>query len=327
MLLIINRFKFVKFFDVCFLILVLSTGLTTRASWAQTPPPNTPSTTPNVETSPAELYNAIRSEQINSPAKIILNQGTSFIIPSGYSFIPRDNAAILLNMMGNDAGDGLLGLVVGTNDAEMSWFTVLRQNESGYISDKNSSNINQNAILQSIRNRLNSTNSSYSVAQGVPQYTVEDVEWIVPPTYNNKSKVLSWLLQTKTQGSDLSDLSQQGINLRNILLYRYGFIQINTATSMENIILAKTNTAEIINAITFEKDFLYDSFDKAKDIPSEILFAHLIAGEGSEGQPSEPIAISENDKTNSLILFILLLVVGVAFILRDVFIQKKSKSV
>lgn len=291
-------------------------------------------TQPNASTnpSPGEIYNKIREEQISAPAKILINKYAQLNLPAGLSFIPTKNAETLLNMMGSEGGPGLVGMVVDSLDPLMNWFIVIRDNQLGYVVDSDASKIDANKLLTKIRRELSASATQYAVAQGIKQQEIEDVSWIIPPTYDNAKKTLLWLLQTKIKAIDGVDSDPQGINLKTNMLYRYGFLQLNYASSINNIDAGKLFSNELIANIEFKNNSSYQDFNQSTDKQAPISVAQLVAGKAyGEETPkaTNTLGSIRNDyrsNTWAVWFFMGILLIGVGFIAYDAARQYLNRS-
>ncbi len=83
------------------------------------------------ESSPAQAaWQAASAAMIHGPSTIELRDQAQLELPSGYGFVPQQQAAALMRTMGNLTGDDFIGLVFPEIDST-PWFVSIQFEDSG----------------------------------------------------------------------------------------------------------------------------------------------------------------------------------------------------
>ena len=116
----------------------------------------------------------------HGPADINLLDQAVLKLPEGYLFVPKKEAADLMNSVGNRTSDDFVGLITSPND-DLRWFIDINYIKSGYVRDDESKKINADAILKDIKDSTEEANKE-RIAKGISALDV--IKWIEEPSYN-----------------------------------------------------------------------------------------------------------------------------------------------
>ncbi|MEQ1773738.1 MAG: DUF2167 domain-containing protein [Burkholderiales bacterium] len=239
-------------------------ALATSGAYAQAPVAD-----PKAES--AAAFKAAEAAMTKGPADIKLADQAVIKIPAGQTFIPTAEAGRLLKVMGNRAGDGLLGLVMPLGQAE--WFVVARNIKSGYIKDDDAKDWKADDMLTSIKEGTEESNKERRT-RGIRE--IDIIGWVQPPTYDAAARRLVWALSSKEKGA--ADSSDAGINYNTYALGRDGYISLNLVTSLKSIERDKPVAHSLLAALDFNEGKRYADFNSSTDKVAEYGLAALVAG-------------------------------------------------
>lgn len=216
-------------------------------------------------------FKAAEAVMTRGPAEIKLADQAVIKIPQGHTFIPAAEAGRLLTVMGNRAGDGLLGMVMPIGEAE--WFVVARNIKAGYIKDDDAKDWKADELLTSIKEGTEETNKERRT-RGIGE--IDIIGWVQAPTYDPAAHRLLWSLSSKQKGA--ADTANAGINYNTYALGREGYISLNLVTSLKSIERDKQVAQGLLAALDFNEGKRYGDFDKSTDKVAEYGLAALVAG-------------------------------------------------
>jgi uncharacterized membrane-anchored protein len=229
----------------------------------------TPAADPKAEADAA--FKAAEAAMTKGPADIKLADQAVIKIPKGHTFIPPAEAGRLLKVMGNRAGDGLLGLVMPLGSEE--WFVVARNIKAGYIKDDDARDWKADEMLASIKEGTEETNKERR-SRGIRE--VDIIGWVQPPTYDAATHRLLWSLSSKEKGA--KDTDNAGINYNTYALGRDGYISLNLVTSLKSIERDRPVAHNLLAALDFNDGKRYSDFNSSTDKVAEYGLAALVAG-------------------------------------------------
>jgi uncharacterized membrane-anchored protein len=223
----------------------------------------------------ARIYQQARMNQIPGPRELDLDGVAVLNLPLGYSFMSTQDARALMNLMNNPIDEGMLGMVVATNDLQMDWFMVLSHTPVGFISDK-SAKFNADHLLATIRDTL-AQQIALLATEEQKKYHVDRVNWILPPRYDKVTRRLEWVLDAAVSAVPESDPSGRGLNFQQIKLYRGGFISMNLATTEANLQSAISNGVAISRELSFVEGKRYEQYQSGDPL-ANLDISMLVAG-------------------------------------------------
>ncbi len=83
------------------------------------------------------------------PARIAVRDQAIIDLPSDYVFFPEKSAKELMQKMGNQVDDSLVGLIAPQGGGD--WFVLVEYRSTGHISDEDAKNWEADALLDQIR--------------------------------------------------------------------------------------------------------------------------------------------------------------------------------
>jgi uncharacterized membrane-anchored protein len=220
----------------------------------------------------AQAFDTALKSAKHGPASVAMLNEASLSLPKGYQFIPKEQAGPLLEAMGNQEGDNLLGLVLSDQD-DASWMVVARYENAGYIKDDDAKNWNADELLKSLKEGTEEGNEERR-ERGLTEFEV--VGWVEKPTYDAANKRLVWSCSSRDKGEHASP--EQGINYNTYALGREGYISMNLVTDLGRINDDKPVAKALLGALTFNAGKRYSDFKPGSDKVAEYGLAALVAG-------------------------------------------------
>jgi uncharacterized membrane-anchored protein len=245
-------------------LLVAALLLVVASSWAVA------DTQPSREEAANAAWETASKAMQHGPQTIALGDQAKLTLPEGYGFVPVNEAATLMQVMGNSTDDSFLGLIFPLHDAP--WFVSLRFDAAGYIKDDDAKNWNADDLLKTLREGTEEGNK-HREQMGVPAITVS--RWIESPQYDAENHRLVWSAEARLKNGDDPD---PGVNYNTYLLGREGYISLNLITGASHIVTDKSAAHELLAAVNFDAGKRYTDFNSSTDKVAAYGLAALIGG-------------------------------------------------
>jgi uncharacterized membrane-anchored protein len=224
------------------------------------------------ESSPAQAaWQAASAAMIHGPSTIELRDQAQLELPSGYGFVPQQQAAALMRTMGNLTGDDFIGLVFPETDST-PWFVSIQFEDSGYVKDDDAKHWNADELLQSLKDGTEAGNEERA-QMGIPALKV--TRWVEEPKYEARDHRLVWSAEAMLK--DIED-PDPTINYNTYALGRDGYISLNLVTSSSTVDADKLSAQELLAAVTYKDGKRYTDFDASTDKVAAYGLAALVAG-------------------------------------------------
>jgi uncharacterized membrane-anchored protein len=208
---------------------------------------------------------------VRGPANVPLRDQASLALPEHFGFVPRAQAAALMQAMGNHTGNDFLGLIVPLGQSKR-WFVAVVYEPSGYIKDDDARHWDADKLLKNLRDGTEAGNAERTRA-GVPP--LEVTRWIEPPSYTEDTHRLIWSAEAKRKDGADSDPT---INYNTYLLGREGYVSLNLVTSASQVEDDKEAAQELLAAVDFNSGKRYGDFNSSTDKVAAYGLAALVAG-------------------------------------------------
>ncbi len=215
------------------------------------------------------LENALSAAQkaaTPGPTKIALLDKATLNLPKEYMFVPRKEAAALLEATGNKTSSDFFGVILPNS---MEWMLTIDYLDSGYVTDSDAKKWNANDLLESLKKGTTAANEDRK-KQGFP--TLEIKDWIQKPTYDSKTHKLIWALE------GLDSNSSNFVNYNTYALGRTGYFELNLLTSSEEVEKNKVEANQVLSSINFSQGQRYEDYVKGKDHLAAYGLAALVTG-------------------------------------------------
>ncbi|NJD08723.1 MAG: DUF2167 domain-containing protein [Methylococcaceae bacterium] len=238
----------------------------------QSAPESAPPTA--VESAEQNAFTAASQALKAGPADIPLAGQAILRLPAGYGYVPKAQAASLMESMGNRVGDGLQGMVVPTQQGENAdWFVVISYDDSGFIKDDDARTWDADELLNNIRSGTEETNSERR-SRGIPE--IEVTGWVEKPQYDEANHRLVWSLGSRQKGDTGS--GDAGVNYNTLALGREGYLSLNLVTGLAQVEQLKPVARTLLASLDFDQGKRYADFNADTDKVAEYGLAALVAG-------------------------------------------------
>ena len=185
-------------------------------------------------------------------------------VPAGQVFVGQPGAAKFATATRNSGGDRWAGIIV----LEKGGFIVFEYDETGYIKDADKEKIDADALMASMKQGDEMQNKQRK-AQGWPEIHVAG--WAEKPYYDPQTKNLTWAINLKGEGNDVS------VNHEVRLLGRAGVMRATLVCGPEDFAQARQGVNPLLAGYTFTPGNTYAEW-KPGDKVAEYGLAGLIAG-------------------------------------------------
>ena len=252
--------------------------------------------------------------------KADLGHDLELAVPAGHIFLPKADAAKLMEANGSFYNDNLLG-VVSSADENSNWFVVVRYEDEGYIKDDEQ--IDAKELLTAIQEGTEEGNKE-RVERGFKPMHVKG-EWGEAPHYDKARHHLIWELSAVGEEGDTS------VNYNTRVLGRRGYVSMNLVVGPEGLAAGKPEVAQLLGGLQFKPGARYEDFEEGKDKAAEFGLAGLVLGGAGLGA-AKLVKVGLLAKASKFILafllaakkLIIVLIAGIAAFVRRLFGGKKD---
>ena len=206
----------------------------------------------------------ITIDWVAGPADADIGNLAKLKLPEGYVFANGDDTRKIMEYYGNQITDRELGYIA---PQDQSWFMVFEFEETGYIKDDEKENLDQDAILDSIKEGTKQGNE-WRKQNNIPE--MEVVGWHTAPFYNAKTNNLEW-------GIEFSSNGNQVINYNIRYLGRKGVMEVILVCNPDQLANAIEETQTLLVSYSFTKGNKYSEFVSGDKMAKYGLSA-LVAG-------------------------------------------------
>jgi uncharacterized membrane-anchored protein len=226
---------------------------------------------PDPQAELAAAFAAAKGVARPGPAEVRLGDHAVLKLPDGVVYVPPAEGGRIMVAMGNTAGNGLLGLVFPTDEAD--WMVVMRYVDAGYIRDDDARDWNAAELLDNLKRGTEEINRE-RVRRGIPE--LELLGWIEAPRYDAATHRLVWSASSKAK-SDPGAVPR-GVNYNTYALGRQGYISLNLVTEFATIERDKPAAHQLLAALEFDPGKRYADFNASTDRVAEYGLAALVGG-------------------------------------------------
>lgn len=229
-----SRRKARRFLGRRFQLLIVATSITWGSiTWCQDPPK------PALD--PMELVERFAAiEWRSGPTRESIGAMATIRIPEGYALTGRAGASDLLELYGNPPNAGLLAAIIPESPDE-DWTLVFQFADIGYVDDSDRGNLNADALMRSIRERIADGRRNRRRPDADRRVSIR---WQQPPRYDLTSHRLTWALNL-----DLS--SGSSINHETRLLGRHGVMEATLICDPASYADAVPQVRRLLGGFTF----------------------------------------------------------------------------
>lgn len=270
---------------------------------------------PSVQKSMREIelkfaYDAAAKVAQHGPADIALNDQATLKLPTGYVFVPKKEAALVMGALGNPVSVAFLGMITSENQSD-NWFITVDFNKVGYVRDNEAKTWNVDQLLNWVRNSAEAGNKT-SIENGLPPIEVKG--WAEAPAYDPATHRLIWAAVADEKDAPAD--SDPAINYRTFILARDGYLFLNLIANHKALDADKKHSQQILSAIVFNEGKRYEDFVAGKDKVANFGLSTLVA------PPTSSLDILTNSGSfigkngNLLILFAVVALIVVVWRIR-----------
>jgi uncharacterized membrane-anchored protein len=250
-------------------VMMVSYVLASASLWAQTPNESAASSS---EQAQKKLWADASAAMVRGPQMVKLLDQAELALPEGYGFVPREQAARLMESMGNATDSRFIGLIFPLGSADLKWFVTVDYEDAGYIKDDDAKKWDADELLDNLKKGAEAGNER-RIKQGAPPLKV--TRWVEAPTYNTAQHRLVWSAEARLRDGDDLD---PGVNYNTYVLGREGYISMNLVTSLSTVEGDKPAANQLLAAIHFNQGKRYGDFNSSTDKVAEYGLAALVGG-------------------------------------------------
>jgi len=232
-------------------------------SWAQE---QTPAENPN-----AADWKAAGDAMLHGPQNVELKDQARIEVPAGYGFVPRKEAAALMDTLGNTTDERFLGLIFPT-ESDAEWFVSIDYEPAGYVKDDDAREWDADELLANLKEGTEQGNERRT-QMGVPP--IEVTRWIEAPAYDASNHRLVWSVEARDKGGQDPN---PGVNYNTYVLGREGYISLNLVTSVAEVEAHKPAAHQLLGAVSFHEGKRYSDFNASTDKVAAYGLAALVGG-------------------------------------------------
>jgi uncharacterized membrane-anchored protein len=226
---------------------------------------------PEAEDPNKAVWQAAFAAMEHGPSTVALQNQAKLALPEGYGFVPREQGAKLMDVLGNQTDERFIGLIFP--DAEESnWFVTVDYEPSGYIKDDDAKDWNAAELLQNLKDGTEAGNE-HRRDLGVPEIQV--TRWVEKPAYDAQNHRLVWSAEAREKGGQDPDPT---VNYNTYVLGREGYVSLNLITNSSTVESDKPAAQELLAAVNFNEGKRYTDFNASTDKVAAYGLAALIGG-------------------------------------------------
>jgi len=221
-----------------------------------------------------EMAQWIRNLKLQS-GKVTLNNGSVTIdLPNQYRFIgEKDAKKILTDLWNNHPDKAVVGMIVHKDfltDESGQWVVIIKDNPTGYISDKDASSIDYNDMMNGMKEKMPEMNKELK-KKGYRTFDI--IGWAEQPYYDESSHKLYWAKQIRAQDDDTDTL-----NYEVRILGRKNILELTAISNLNQFPDVKDKMPSILQSVNYEQGNRYVDFDPKIDKTAGYGLAALVAG-------------------------------------------------
>ena len=229
---------------------------------------------------------------VKGPTKGVLGTEASIGVPAGCLFTGMDGVKVFLEVTENPVSGNERGVVMCQSNATPDpWFVLFSYDQSGYVRDDEGSNLDADAILESVRHGTEAANRERK-RHGWGTLSVEG--WATKPFYDRGTNNLTWAITAH------DNTGGRTVNHSVRLLGRGGVMHADLVTTPEQLSSLVPTFNGMIGGYTYSPGFKYAEWRSGDKVAAYGLTALVAGGAG--------VALA---KSGLLVKFWKLIVVGV----------------
>lgn len=248
------------------------------AAAAERPAPSAPS---DAAARVEQAWLGARTAMLPGPQTVLLQDQAQLDLPEAHAFVPTAEAASLMAALGNETGDGLIGLIVPLGDA--GWMMSIDYIAAGHIDDGDARRWQPDALLAALQ-RGTAAGNPRRAALGLPPLTVGG--WLSVPTYDAASQHLSWTAATTAAAAD--GVAAATVNVNTVILGREGYLVLNLIAGAAQLDLARAAAERLTGRIRFNVGRRHRDYERGHDRVARYGLSALVDGTAGQMTPPPP---------------------------------------
>lgn len=225
-----------------------------------------PAAVPAADDVAAAPEDSIPINWIKGPGTGRLGDLAEIPVPEGHLFTDGEGTRTLMEAMGNIVSDQEVGLL-GSGDLE--WFAVFEFDEIGFVKDDEKSDLDAEAILESIRK---GTEAANKVRRERGFGAMSITGWVKPPHYNERTHNLEWAIRAR------DDEGGEVVNHNVRLLGRRGVMKVTLVCDVDKLQASLPLFEELLDGYSFNSGHQYGEYRKGDKIAKYGLTALVVGG-------------------------------------------------
>lgn len=212
-------------------------------------------------------------DQQTGEIKLPNNVATLSISEDFYYLSTTDAEKVLVDIWGNPPGAETLGMIFPiqyTPFDKAAWAVMIQYEEDGYVSDKDTNNINYTELLAQMQDDTQAT-SKERVAAGYEP--IKLVGWAAQPHYDSTEKKLYWAKELV-----IGENTTHTLNYNIRILGRKGVLVLNFIAGMPQLEEINQNLESVLALANFNEGSRYADFNPDIDKVAAYGIGALVAG-------------------------------------------------
>lgn len=244
---------------------------------------------------------------VEGPAKGALRDEASIEIPKGFVFADAEGTKKFLEISQNIPSGNEYGMLA---PKDFDWFAIYKYNASGYIKDDEKTNLDADAIMESLRKGNEGSNEERK-RRGWE--TMEIVRWTQKPHFDDVTKNLEWATEARSETGGVS------MNHNTRVLGRNGYMSVILVGDVQGYASQLAVFRKSMTGFQYVPDKQYSAFRSGDKVAEYGLTALIVGGTAA--------VASKTGLLKGLWKLIVLAVAGVGAFLKSLFTRKEPEAV
>jgi len=218
---------------------------------------------------------------VKGPTKGVLGTEATIGVPAGCLFTGMDGVKIFLEVTENPVSGNERGVVLCQSDANPApWFVLFSYDQSGYVRDDEGSNLDADAILESVRHGTEAANRERK-RRGWGTLSVEG--WATKPFYDRATNNLTWAITAHDNEGGRT------VNHSVRLLGRGGVMHADLVTTPDALTALVPTFNGMIGGFSYSPGYKYAEWRSGDKVAAYGLTALVAGGAGCDSSvPMRP---------------------------------------
>jgi len=241
---------------------------------AETPPAS--ENNPELSAQDVAYIHAIKnalSAATPGPSQVILLNEAILHLPENYIYIPKQQAQVYMESMGNQIDDESFQGIIMPKENSTNWFITINYIKSGYVRDEEAKDWNADDLFKTLKEGNDEANKERAKQK---MSGLDIIGWIEPPKYDTVKHRLVWSMLAKDQAATKED--DAIVNYNTYALGRNGYFKLNLVTPKTTVEKNKLYAQTILANLDFNNGNRYEDFNEKTDHIAAYGIAALVGG-------------------------------------------------